>query len=77
MKNQPKPVDKVTINQVGSEKLSDEMNDAADQMKLSIHIGNPKSIYVHLTREGFELKIRWTRAAAGVAGIIGLIKLLF
>jgi tRNA(Ser,Leu) C12 N-acetylase TAN1 len=77
MKNQPKPVEKVTIDEAGSEKLSNEMNDAADKIQLSIHIGNPKSFYIRLTREGCELKIRWTRAVAGVAGIIGLMNLLF
>jgi hypothetical protein len=77
MKSPCKPIDKVTIDQAGSEKLSDEINDAVDQIRLSIHIRNPKSVYVHLIQEGFELKIRWTRAVAGIAGIIGLIKLIF
>jgi tRNA(Ser,Leu) C12 N-acetylase TAN1 len=77
MKSQCKPSVKVSIDEAGSEKLSDKMNDAADKIQLSIHIGNPKCFYVRLTREGCELKIRWVRAAAGLAGIIGLIKLLF
>jgi tRNA(Ser,Leu) C12 N-acetylase TAN1 len=77
MKSPRKPIEKVNIDEAGSEKLSDEMNDAADKVQLSIHIGNPKSFYIRLTREGCELKIRWTRAVAGIAGIIGMIKLLF
>jgi hypothetical protein len=77
MRSQRKPVEKVSIDEAGSGRLSDEMNNAADKIQLSIHIGNPKSVYVHLTREGCELKIRWTRAVAGIAGIIGMIKLLF
>jgi tRNA(Ser,Leu) C12 N-acetylase TAN1 len=77
MNSPRKPVDKVTIDEAGCERLSDEINNAADQIKLSIHVGNPKSFYIHLTREGCELKVRWTRAVAGIAGIIGLIKLLF
>jgi hypothetical protein len=77
MKGPRKPVQKVSIDEAGSEKLSYEMNDAADKVQLSIHIGNPRSFYVRLTREGCEVKIRWTRAVAGIAGIIGLVKLLF
>jgi hypothetical protein len=77
MKSPGKPIEKVRIDEAGTEGLSEASNDAADKIKLSIDIGNPKSFYVHITREGFELKIRWTRAVAGTAGIIGLIKLLF
>jgi hypothetical protein len=77
MKGPRKSIEKVSIDEAGSEKLSDGMNDAADNIQLSVNIGNPKSVYIHLTREGCELKIRWTRAVAGIAGIIGLMKLLF
>jgi hypothetical protein len=77
MKSPCKPIEKVNIDEAGSEKLSDEMNAAADKIQLSIHFGNPKSFYIHATREGFELKIKWTRALAGIAGIIGMMKLLF
>jgi hypothetical protein len=59
------------------EKLSKEIIDAVDEIKVLVEVGNPKSFHVRLTREGCEIKIRWTRAAAGIAGIIGLVKLLF
>jgi len=39
MKGPRKPVQKVSIDEAGSEKLSYEMNDAADKVQLSIHIG--------------------------------------
>jgi len=77
MKSPRKLTEKLGIDEAGREKLSDGTNHAIDQIKLSIHIGNPKGFYVHLTRDGFELKIRWTKAAAGIAGIIGLIELIF
>ena len=77
MEKPSKPTAKVSIDEAGTEILLKETNDAVDEIRQSIHIGNPKSFYVHLTREGCELKICWTRAVAGVAGIIGIIKLLF
>jgi len=76
MKSPIKPNEKVSIDGAASEKLSAEQNDAADKIDLSIKIGNPKSFYIHLTKEGCEIKVRWTRAIAGIAGIFGLIKLI-
>jgi hypothetical protein len=77
MRNQRKPVDKVSIEAAGSEKLSKETIDAVDQIELSFTIGNPKSFYIRITRKGYELKGTWARTMAGIAGIIGMIKLLY
>jgi hypothetical protein len=77
MKDSSKPVEKVSIHEIASQKLSNKIIGAIDKIRFSVEIGNPNSFYVHLTREGCELKIRWTRAVAGIAGIIGLTKLLF
>jgi hypothetical protein len=77
MEDLRKPVEKVGIDEAASEKLSNKIIDAIDKIKLNVEIGNPNSFYIHLTREGCEVKARWTRAVAGIAGIMGLIKLLF
>lgn len=77
MKSPRKPTEKLGIDEAGKEKLSSEINDAVDQIKVLVEMGNPKSFHVRLTRQGCEIKIRWTRAAAGIAGIIGLVKLIF
>jgi hypothetical protein len=77
MRNQRKPVDKVSIDAAGSEKLSKETNDTIDQIKWDINIGNPRIFYVRITRKGYELKGTWARTATGLAGIIGIVKLLF
>jgi hypothetical protein len=77
MKRPRKPTEKLGIDEAGKEKLSREVNDAVDRIQLFVEFGNPKTFHVRLTREGCEVKIRWTRAAAGIAGLVGLVKLLF
>jgi hypothetical protein len=77
MGNQRKPADKVSIGAASSERLSKETNEVIDQIEFSMTFGNPKRLYIRITRKGFELKGTWTRTLAGIVGIIGLMRWLF
>jgi hypothetical protein len=72
-----RPSETVSIDTIGLERLSREKNESYEQIGFSINIGNPKSFYIRITRRDFELKGRWTGVVTGIAGVIGLIKLLF
>ena len=76
MKSSRKPIEKLTIDEAASEKLSDKIIHAVDKINFEIEVGNPKSFYVHITRKGFELKGTWGKTIAGIVGVIGLFKFL-
>ena len=62
-----------TIDELADEKLPKATNKAIGKIQLTIEAGNSKVFHFRLTRRECELKFRWAKVFAGIAGLMRLL----